>query len=196
MAAKIEDFIEKQNKKETKFKDREIKPWERQDLEKQVHFTPFEIYMKLGPTRRLLPVSEQTGIPLKKLEVWGYKYRWKERVAAWDAEQERLQEILERNKQVEDIRSVLEQKNQLGDVQFQIAIALYTNLSQAIQNFKPGDINMKNYNSVLRSVTTMATEALANRTDALALNELLESSNLKPSTKKKVASTISQNDNG
>lgn len=65
-------------------------PWEMQPTDTPKSWEAFQIYRDLGKNRSLKKVAEQ----LKKSETiigrWSGKHNWIERIAAWEAEQDRL----------------------------------------------------------------------------------------------------------
>lgn len=79
--------------------------WERQPGETPKAFAAFVVYRDLDPSVRSVPkAGEKLGKSVGTLERWVYKYKWRERVAAWDAEVERIrtQEHFERIKRMRD----------------------------------------------------------------------------------------------
>ena len=79
-------------------------PWERQPGESHEAFEAFQTYRDMGPARSLAKVGEKLGKSTALMERWSSRHGWVERVAAWEAEEDRhrreahLQEIEEMSK--------------------------------------------------------------------------------------------------
>lgn len=65
-------------------------PWERQDGETARAWEAFCIYRDMGPDRSLRKVVQELNKNLTTIAEWSSKYDWVKRVAAWDAEQDRI----------------------------------------------------------------------------------------------------------
>lgn len=65
-------------------------PWERQPEETTKAFEAFCVYRDLGTERSIAKTGRQLGKNRVTLEGWSSKYEWVKRVAAWDAEQDRI----------------------------------------------------------------------------------------------------------
>lgn len=72
-------------------------PWEQQPGEGAKAFQAFNEYMLMGTERSHAKVANELGKSTTMISRWSSTWKWSERVAAWDAEQERLlrQEQLE-----------------------------------------------------------------------------------------------------
>lgn len=70
----------------------EIEPelWERQPGETTKPFEAFVIYRDMGANRSLRKVAQKLNKSLTIVAEWSSKYDWVKRVAAWDAEQDRI----------------------------------------------------------------------------------------------------------
>ena len=70
----------------------EIEPelWERQQGETARAYEAFCIYRDMGANRSLRKVVQQLDKNLTTIGDWSTKYDWVKRVAAWDAEQDRI----------------------------------------------------------------------------------------------------------
>lgn len=65
-------------------------PWERQDGETARAWEAFCKYRDMGPDRSLRKVVQALNKNLTTIAEWSSKYEWVKRVAAWDAEQDRI----------------------------------------------------------------------------------------------------------
>lgn len=68
-------------------------PWERQPEETARAFEAFAIYRDMGPDRSLRKVVQTLDKNLTTIGDWSTKYEWVKRVAAWDAEQDRIARV-------------------------------------------------------------------------------------------------------
>lgn len=64
-------------------------PWERQPGESQRAFAAFAVYRDLGPSRSISAVARITGRTRSLIGDWSARYRWVERAAAFDREEDR-----------------------------------------------------------------------------------------------------------
>jgi len=96
-------------------RDAERAPWERQPGETVRAYAAFCVYRDLFPQERSLrraaeelaktdPKSRRAEAILRVLKAWSAKYRWVERVKAWDDEQDRLN----RARQLREIQEMRE----------------------------------------------------------------------------------------
>lgn len=79
-----------------------IDPWERQEGETPKAFEAFSIYRDMGIDRSLRKVVQQLNKNLTTIAEWSSKYEWVDRVAAWDAEQDRIARL----EQIKDIKKM------------------------------------------------------------------------------------------
>ena len=70
----------------------EIEPelWERQPEETARAFEAFVIYRDMGANRSIRKTAQQLNKNCTTIAEWSSKYDWVKRVAAWDAEQDRI----------------------------------------------------------------------------------------------------------
>lgn len=65
-------------------------PWERQPGETARAFEAFVVYRDMGASRSLKKAGQNLNKAITTLAEWSSKYDWVKRVAAWDAEQDRI----------------------------------------------------------------------------------------------------------
>lgn len=104
-------------------------PWERQPEETTKAFEAFCVYRDLGTERSIAKAGKQLGKNRVTLEGWSSKYDWVKRVAAWDAEQDRIA----RKAQQEDIKKM--RKRHAG-----VATAMLMKAAAALQQIPPEEI--------------------------------------------------------
>ena len=62
----------------------ETQPWDKQPHEQSRPFGMFVVYRDMGPARTLVAVAEQFGLANPTVRGYSMKWRWPERVSAWD----------------------------------------------------------------------------------------------------------------
>ena len=67
-----------------------LEPWEQQVGESAKAFEAFAIYRDMGVERSLRKVAQRLNKSLTQIAEWSSNKNWVERVAAWDAEQDRI----------------------------------------------------------------------------------------------------------
>lgn len=83
-------------------KEPEMLPWEQQPGESPKAFEAFNRYLLMGTERSLQKVAFELDKSTNMMGKWSSRWKWVERVAAWDIEQERQA----RNEQAEEIRKM------------------------------------------------------------------------------------------
>lgn len=78
--------------------------WERQENETPKAWEAFCKYRDMGVDRSLRKVVQALNKNLTTIAEWSSKYKWVERAAAWDAEQDRLARI-EQAKEIKKMRN-------------------------------------------------------------------------------------------
>ena len=110
-------------------------PWERQKSESAKAYEAFTIYRDMGAGRSCRKVAEQLGKSTGLLERWSRNNDWQKRVAAWDAEQDRIA----RQAQVDEIKKMRKRHADL-------ASAMLVKAARALQRIpedeiKAGDVS-------------------------------------------------------
>lgn len=105
-------------------------PWERQEGETARAFEAFSVYRDMGPDRSLRKVVQQLDKNLTTIGDWSTKYDWVKRVAAWDAEQDRIA----RQEQLQDIKKMRKRHAAL-------ASTMLIKAATALQKLPPEEIS-------------------------------------------------------
>lgn len=71
----------------------EVELWERQEGETPRAYEAFCVYRDMGPDRSLRKTVQALNKNLTTIAEWSAKYEWVKRVAAWDAENDRIARI-------------------------------------------------------------------------------------------------------
>ena len=79
-------------------------PWEKQDGESTQAFEAFSEYRDMGPKRSHAKVSAKLGKSTALLNRWSRRWKWVERVSAWDRELDKKN----REAQIEAIKEMSE----------------------------------------------------------------------------------------
>ena len=77
-------------------------PWERQEGEGTKAYEAFSIYREMGTQRSLSKVAEKLQKSETLMGRWSSNYKWGERAAKWDDEQDRIA----RQAQIEEIKKM------------------------------------------------------------------------------------------
>lgn len=104
-------------------------PWERQEGETPRAYEAFCAYRDMGPNRSINKTAQQLTKNRTTIAEWSTKYEWVKRVAAWDAEQDRIA----RQEQAEEIRKM---RRRHSDV----ATAMIVKAARALNRMKEEDI--------------------------------------------------------
>lgn len=108
----------------------EPEPWERQLNESTPAFEAFAVYRDMGASRSLAKVSRHVCKSKALMERWSVEHDWVKRVAAWDAEKDRVA----RQKQLDDIVSMRERHAA-------IAKKMMDTADSALSNINPQDVS-------------------------------------------------------
>ena len=68
----------------------EAEPWERQPKESTQAFEAFAMYRDMGASRSIRKAAQNLNKAVTTLAEWSSRHEWVKRVAAWDAEQDRI----------------------------------------------------------------------------------------------------------
>lgn len=116
-------------------------PWERQKGESGKAFEAFAIYRDM-PNRSCRKVAEQLGKSNGLIERWSRNHDWQKRIAAWDAEQDRIA----RQAQIDEIRKMRKRHSDLAN-------AMLVKAARALQKIPEDEIKATD---VSRMVETAA----------------------------------------
>lgn len=98
-------------------KEKQAKPWERQENETPKQFEAFVIYRDMGEERSLQNVANQLAKSRQLLTRWSSANNWVERSRAWDNEQDRLLRI----EQIKDIKKMRKRHADTGTLMVAVA---------------------------------------------------------------------------
>lgn len=68
----------------------EPQPWEYQKTDTAKSWEAFQVYRDMGKKRTLAKVADELGKSTTIIQRWSSKHNWKERIEAWEVEQDRL----------------------------------------------------------------------------------------------------------
>lgn len=105
-------------------------PWERQKSESAKAYEAFSLYRDMGASRSIAKVAEKLQKSNQLLGRWSRNNKWVDRVAAWDAEQDRIA----RQAQTAEIKRMRKRHADL-------ATAMLVKASKALKNLPEEEIN-------------------------------------------------------
>lgn len=108
----------------------EPEPWERQLNESPQAFEAFARYRDMGASRSLAKVSREVCKSKALMERWSTEHDWVKRVAAWDAEKDRVA----RETQLKDIIDMRQRHAA-------IAKKMMDTADNALNNIKPDEVS-------------------------------------------------------
>ena len=108
----------------------EPEPWERQLNESPQAFEAFACYRDMGAARSTAKVSRKLCKSVSLMNRWSSEYDWVKRVAAWDAEKDRVA----RESQLTDIKEM--RKRHAA-----IAKKMMDTADNALNNIKPDEVS-------------------------------------------------------
>ena len=104
-------------------------PWERQKGENSKRFEAFQIYRDM-PGRSISQVARELSKSRQLIQRWAGEDKWHNRVAAWDAEQDRIA----RQAQIDEIKKMRKRHADL-------ATAMLVKATKALKNIPEEEIN-------------------------------------------------------
>lgn len=110
-------------------------PWERQDGESTRAYEAFALYRDMGVDRSLRKVAQQLNKSLTIVAKWSTESEWIKRVAAWDAEQDRIA----RQAQVEEIKKMRKRHAEVANSMIIKAARALNRMKE--EDIKPADIS-------------------------------------------------------
>lgn len=110
-------------------------PWERQDGESTRAYEAFALYRDMGVDRSLRKVAQQLNKSLTIVAKWSTESEWIKRVAAWDAEQDRIA----RKEQAEAIKKMRKRHAEVASSMIIKAARALNRLKE--EEIKPADIS-------------------------------------------------------
>lgn len=160
--------------------------WERLDREPPVAWAAFTTYRDLGTRRTLLAAYRQeTGIKEAKQasgswNQWAAKWRWSERVKAYDAYLDRIAREQRESAHKAELTSFRDRSRRLAAASGEASISLLTILNARLKTLekaakeKPEEIKFSMLPSMLRAAAFVGKVAGDAEANALAIDELLE----------------------
>lgn len=156
-------------------------PWERQPYDTPKSWTAFVTYRDLGDSRTLAKAAEQLGRHRQTVADWSRLHRWQNRVAAWDAEQDRIK----REAQMKEVQAMaVRQARDLVALQragMAPATALLTRMSKLKQGEtlydavdEDGKLRISNEDLTQLTLAAMRTLPAAMQAERLARGEPTE----------------------
>lgn len=119
-------------------------PWERQNGETQRSWGAFQIYRDLGTERSLQKAAEKLGKSRGLLEGWSSKFEWGKRVAAWDAEQDRIA----RREQLAEIKKMRKRHADL-------ATAMLVKAAKALQRIPEDEVRASDVSRLVETASKL-----------------------------------------
>ena len=104
-------------------------PWERQPGETTRAYEAFVMYRDMGADRSLRKVVQKLGKNFTTIGEWSGKYKWVDRVAAWEQEQDRVN----RQAQLDEIKKMRKRHADLAN-------AILIKAAKALQRIPDDDI--------------------------------------------------------
>lgn len=110
-------------------------PWERQPGETQRAFEAFVAYRDMGADRSLRKVVRKVNKSLTTVGEWSAKHKWVDRVAEWDAEQDRIA----RQEHLAAVKEMRKRHADLGKGMLLKAARALNRMKE--EDIKPGDVS-------------------------------------------------------
>jgi hypothetical protein len=124
-------------------------PWDRLENESQASWEAFKIYRDMGLTRSIPKVAQQLEKPRTTLGSWSVKNSWLMRAAAFDAEQDSLDQLW-----------LAQERRKAAKRHVQQAQALSSKWIQRLQSLNPEDLSASEVIRYAEIATKMERDAL------------------------------------
>lgn len=152
--------------------------YERLENETPKAWEAFCIYRNMGRSRTLERVVKELQKSLQQIGKWSSTYKWVERVAAFDADQEAInreilinQNIIEHKRKLEKLRK---EDEELGNAARATQAILLQKLQKRAKDLDPDKIQVKDLNVVASAMKTCGEIGDNLLTRALAVEKLLQ----------------------
>ncbi len=122
-------------------------PWERQPGESPQAFEAFTAYLEMGTDRTITAVGKRLAKSRNLIDRWKERWRWHERVRAWDNHLQR-----------EAHANAVKGKREMVDRHISIALKMQEKALMAMEKMKPEDIDPKNLIAMIREATKLEQE--------------------------------------
>lgn len=119
-------------------------PWERQKGETARAFEAFAVYRDMGPSRSINKTAQALDKNRTTIGEWSAKYEWVKRVAAWDAEQDRIA----RQKNTEEIKKMRKRHTDL-------ASAMLVKAARALQRIPDDEIKAADVSRMVETASKL-----------------------------------------
>lgn len=117
----------------------DVKPWERIASESTKSYEAFCLYRDMGNERSLAKVATKLGKSAGLIERWSRRDNWVNRVAAWDSEQDRIEQEILRQENIKAIKRMRERHATLAESMLEKAAAALEMFPEVL--IKPQDIS-------------------------------------------------------
>ncbi|SDO86188.1 hypothetical protein [Selenomonas ruminantium] len=147
-------------------------PWERQPGETEKAYEAFSIYKNFGPGRQVIAVARTLQKSYTLVRRWRKQYGWEERVAAYDRENDRKEQL-----------EVQKARKKMIERHIKIGTSIQGKALQALEKMKPEEMKPADIREFLRFGTMLESEnrqkqdnkqAGSEQNTALLLAEILE----------------------
>lgn len=118
-------------------------PWERQKGEGTKRFDAFRIYRDM-PNRSISQVARKLSKSRQLIQRWAGEENWNDRVAAWDAEQDRIA----RQAQIDEIKKMRKRHADLAN-------AMLVKASRALQRIPEDEIKAGDMSRMVETATKL-----------------------------------------
>ena len=119
-------------------------PWERQKGETPRAYEAFAVYRDMGPGRSQVKVGQKLSKNTATIAGWSTKYDWVKRVAAWDAEQDRIA----RQDQIDEIKKMRKRHTDL-------ASAMLVKAARALQRIPEDEIKAADVSRMVETASKL-----------------------------------------